>query len=195
MSEILTKVEVAKMIRTIRSIYPNYNNNMSKDEAEIVADVWLYGLKEYPKAVIIQAFYNMIKTCKSTPTFAHLIEQIELIQDAGASSSFELEKQLKTAISEATRLFGMFNNTGVDYGETKSQAEIARENLNTLFENLHPVIKAYAVNVNGLLELGDNDWKFERNRFLEAIPYLKSRIKIQKQSTNAVKQIKDSKTE
>ena len=87
----------------------------------------------------------------------------------------------------------MFNNTGVGLGETRSQAEEAREKLKLLFNGLNPIIKEYVVDVNGLLELGDNDWRFERTRFLDAIPYLKTRQRILMQKEEKIRKIADSK--
>ena len=176
MSEL--KIEdVAKMVAVFKLNYNAYNN-AKPEEIKMMVDFWYNRLKEYDVEIVLLAFDRIIKYSKYLPTLASFIEQIEKMGNVNEDSEFELWEELSKAIYEASIIGGRLGYTATPLGETKTQGQLAREQLDELFNKLNPLIKEYVVSVQGLLNLGNIDAEFEKARFLKAYPRLRERVKL-----------------
>lgn len=176
----ISKEDIIKMIILMKSEYGAYSN-LTQEEMQIVINMWFENLHKYPAEIVAKAFNSVLRTCKFKPTIAHFIEQIEKMEDALGKSDYELWDELFDAIGRVGWLKGAFSNTYIPAGETKTQGQLAREEVEEIFNKLDPIIKAYVVNTKGLLNLVKVDLDIEKGRFLKAIPSLKGRKNQQRQ--------------
>lgn len=176
----LTKIDILKILKIIKINYNTYNG-VSEEDMSTMVEFWFERLKQYPKKIVFTAFDKIINTAKAPPVLAHFIEQIENMQECFGKSEQELWLELCKAANTASILAGRFNCDGVPPGETKTQAQLSREALNQLFNDLDPVLKEYVASVQGLLNFAYTDLDYAETKFKKALPQLKARLKMKKE--------------
>lgn len=184
----LTKIEVLKMIKIIKINFNTYNG-VSQEDMETMIDFWFERLKQYPKEIVFAAFEKILNTAKYPPVLANFIEKIEEMQDILEKSEQELWDELCKAAHTASILVGRFNCDGIPPNETKTQAELSKEALDRLFDNLDPILKEYVFNKRGLLNFAYTDLEYAETKFKKALPSIKARLKAQAEMSPAVRDI------
>lgn len=158
--------KIIEMIASIKTIYPYY---AKETDVEVLVKTWTVLLKDYPDDVVEAAFYKCLQTCKMPPTPADVIENIESIIAVNEPSDEQLWNEYVKAIKDVEReaFYILYPKFGEDH----------RQNIQNVWDNLSEKIKAYIGSQSELLRTAktytDEDLKFEKNRFLKAMPNFK----------------------
>ena len=186
MSE-LTKKDILLMIKIIKANYSYAYQNSTTDDVTLMTNVWYDCLKQYPQQVVNEAFRRAIQASKYPPTLADIVEQINAMQSATEETEQELWDKLDNAIYQASVYYGRFGYTAIPLGETRTQGEIARQDLQDLFNSLPQILKDYLVSPSQLIALTEcEDLSYEKGRFLKAMPNLRSRQKIKRETPQEI---------
>lgn len=170
-----TEKKIAELIAAIKTIYPYYAKEMN---VETLVNTWNLLLKDYVDNAVDIAMLECLKTCKTPPTPADVIEQLKDFEQANRMSDEELWNKLTDAVRETDRLMYRFDFTFVeDNGLTQGQN--ARNKANEVWEQLPEELKSYLGGRSELLRMAKNytedDLHFEKNRFLKTMPAIRKR--------------------
>ena len=197
----MNKQDIIKMLTAIESLYGGKSTSELKQHIQLQANIWLEILGGYDKELVMKAFYDVCKTEKYRITPAHIVEQIEKIENAFGKSDQELWAEFRRVLNKANDCvyklkFKMIEENG------KTQGENAQLELERLYKGLPLPLQRYCGNVSGLKDLSqldDESLEFEKARFLKDIGKKKAEIKIQQEcpqfaqlAENAGKLLKDS---
>lgn len=167
--------KITEIIGGIKTIYPYYATDTN---VETLARTWKLLLKDYPDKAVEIAFYKCLQTCKKPPTPADVIEALNAMIDSTEPTEEELWDCFTKALKQTEKEAYCFNFTfrGPD---GKTQGEVARENVQKIWDNLPEKIKRYIGSKNELIRMARNytadELKFEKGRFLKAMPTIKAR--------------------
>lgn len=170
-----SKKKIVDLIASIKTIYPYY----AKDAEQVsLVNTWYLLLKDYTDKAVDIAMIECLKTCKTPPTPADVIERLNEFARANQISDEELWDILIDAVHETDRLMYRFNFTFVeDNGLT--QGQIARNKAVQVWEQLPDELKSYLGGRSELLRMAqnytNNDLVFEKNRFLKTMPTIRKR--------------------
>ena len=172
--------KIIEIIAGIKTLYPYYAKDTNK---QVLVKMWNALLQQYEDEIVNKAFYKCLQVCKMPPTPADVIEQIERMNKAGQKSEYELWDIYQKTLRETQRLMYYFQFTYVD--ETGvSQGDQARNKVEKLWNELPEELKVYVSSKGELMRLAknnsDDDMKFEKQRFLKALPTLTQRIEDKK---------------
>ena len=167
--------KIAELIAAIKTIYPYYAN---ETDVDALVSTWNLLLKDYSDNAVDIALLECLKTCKTPPTPADVIERLNEFEQANRISDEELWNMLTDAVRETDRLMYRFNFTFVeDNGLTQGQN--ARNKAAQVWEQLPEELKSYLGGRSQLLNMAknytENDLHFERNRFLKTMPAIRKR--------------------
>ena len=197
----MNKQDIIKMLTVIESLYGGKGTSELKQYIQLQADIWLEILGRYDKDLAMKAFYDVCKTEKYRITPAHIVEQIEKIENAFGKSDQELWAEFRRVLNKANDCvyklkFKMIEENG------KTQGENAQAELQRLYKNLPAEVQRYCGNISGLKDLSqldDESLEFEKARFLKDIGKKRAEIKMQQEcpqfaqlAENAGKLLKDS---
>lgn len=197
----MNKQDIIKMLTVIESLYGGKSTSELKQYIQLQTDIWLEILGRYDKDLVMKAFYDVCKTEKYRITPAHIVEQIEKIENAFGKSDQELWAEFRRVLSKANDCvyklkFKMIEENG------KTQGENAQAELQRLYKNLPAELQRYCGNISGLKylsQLDDESLEFEKARFLKDIGKKRAEIKMQQEcpqfaqlAKNAGKLLKDS---
>ena len=163
-----SKNKIIEMIAAIKTIYPYY---AKETDVEMLVKTWSILLKDFPDNVVEAAFYKCLQTCKMPPTPADIIEKIEAIVSANETSDEELWTELTKAlrIVEGELYYIQYPKPFVDH----------RKNIQNVWDNLSEKIKLYLGGKGELMRMArtytDDELKYEKTRFLKAMPTIKTR--------------------
>lgn len=175
----MQKTIVVEMLAQIKTLFPYAFKDTTAQTANILVNAWTDALSEYPDELVKSAFKQAVKGCKMPPTIADVIEQIEKIQSIAEKSNAELWDEYKSILFAAADLSDKFSYSFIPDGEKRTQGEIARDELNKLWEKLAPSIQEYCGSVNNLIYTARNDdLTFEKTRFFKNIKNCQNRIKM-----------------
>lgn len=180
----LTKRDVALMLTLIAD---NYNKEIpSEDVFNAKVELTYNRLSKYPYEIVNEALGRCFDDCKYCISIADIKEHIDQMQNATNKTEYDLWAELDRAIYDACILYGRFGYTAIPIGETKSQGQLAREQLEILFNSLDPIIKDYLHDKQGLINIIDCNIEYEKGRFLKAIPNLRHRQEILRETPNNI---------
>lgn len=167
--------QITNIIAAIKTIYAYY----AKDtDVQMLVKTWGTLLKDYPDEVVDKALYLCLQSCKMPPTPADLIEQIRSLQAADEPSDEELWDTFTRALRQAGTLMYYFNFTLVE-PNGKTQGQNARERMEQLWAKLPERLQMYVGSKGELMRMardyGDEELKFEKNRFLKQMPTIQKR--------------------
>ena len=179
----MNKQDIIKMLTVIESLYGGKSTSELKQHIQLQADIWLEILGRYDKDLAMKAFYDVCKTEKYRITPAHIVEQIEKIENAFGKSDQELWAEFRRVLNKANDCvyklkFKMIEENG------KTQGENAQAELQRLYKSLPAEVQRYCGNISGLKDLSqldDESLEFEKARFLKDIGKKKAEIKIQQE--------------
>jgi len=172
--------KVIEIIAGIKTLYPYYAKDTNK---QVLVKMWIALLQQYADEEVEKAFYKCLQTCKMPPTPADVIENIERINKAGQLSEYELWDIYRKALKETERQMYYFQFTYVDESGI-SQGDKARQKVSDIWDGLPEELKVYIASKGELMRIarnsGDEDLKFEKQRFMKTLPTLTQRIEDKK---------------
>jgi len=179
----LTKKDIAGMIAVISATYKNAFNEASDKTLGIVVNVWFNALKDYDQKLVQYAFGEVLKERTFQPTLADITLKINELQEATMDSPEELWNEFRKILKYTNRNAGSLNFINAIELNGKSQAQIARENIEQAYANASQEIKDYCMNWQEMVQVGKQLYDYEdavflKARFLKAIPRLRNRAKI-----------------
>ena len=163
-----SKNKIIEMIASIKTIYPYY---AKESDVEMLVKTWTVLLKDYPDNIIEPAFFKCLQTCKMPPTPADVIEKIDALLSVNESSDEELWSEYTEALRKTASEYYYINypKFGQDH----------RANIQRIWDGLSEKIKLYLGSKGELIRMAtnytDEELKFEKTRFLKAMPTLKNK--------------------
>lgn len=170
-----TEKKIAELIAAIKTIYPYYAN---ETDVETLVNTWNLLLRDYSDNAVDLALLECLKICKTPPTPADVIEQLNDFEQAGKISDEELWSCFIKTLHQTERLMSCFDYTFVeDNGLTQGQN--ARNKATQVWEQLPDELKSYLGSKSELLRMArnytENDLHFEKSRFLKSMPAIRKR--------------------
>ena len=175
-----TTDKIIEMIGAIKTIYPYYSKDISENQLAILVRTWETLLKKYPDDVTQVGFYKSLQVCKTPPTPADVIEQIEGMIKTLEPSSEELWTIYEKALRDTWEQMQMFSYTYIDITGI-SQGQQARNRVDIIWEQLPDKVKAHIASKGELMRLAreynfNGDFgTYEKQRFIKAVPILTKR--------------------
>lgn len=170
-----TQNKITELIAAIKTLYSYY----AKDsDVAVLVKTWAVLLKPYPDEVVEVALFKCFQKCKTPPTPADVIEQINLMVESTEPSEEELWAEYTKALKEVERQLYYFQfNYVLPCG--KSQGDIARDKVKAIWEELPERLKRYIGSKGELIRMAqsysDEELKFEKTRFFKSLPTIKKR--------------------
>lgn len=177
----LQKTDIPKLLMLIRVNFENVYNFKSEDEAKLLVEYWYECLKSYPREVVYKAFDNAIRGSEFAPKIANILAEADKFVNAGKKTDEELWAELCDVRWDA---FNAMQCCHPKY--TEDSQKKGRTNLQKIWDNISPEIKAYVVDTAGLAELGGMDrdhLQFEKARFFKAMPRIRETLKNRQAAT------------
>lgn len=170
--------QITSIIAAIKTIYAYYARDT---DVQMLVKTWEVLLRDYQDEIVDKALYMCLQTCKTPPTPADLIEQIRNLQAADEPTDEELWDTLTRALRKAESLMYYYNFTWVEENG-KTQGQNARESMERLWNSLPERLQMYVGSKGELMRMardyGDEELKFEKNRFLKQMPTIQKRQEI-----------------
>lgn len=175
-----TTDKIIEMIGAIKTIYPYYSKDISMEQMATLVKTWETLLKNYPDDITEVGFYKCLQTCKTPPTPADVIEQINAIVEVYEPSDEELWLTYSDTLRKTCREMQRFCETFID--ETGiSLGDQARMRVERMWNDLPDKVKGY-LGSKGELMRNAQEWNvnadyctFEKQRFMKAMPIMKKR--------------------
>lgn len=170
-----TQNKITEMIAAIKTIYPYY----AKDsDVAILVKTWTILLKPYSDEIVELAFLRCFQKCKTPPTPADVIEQINFMEESNEPSDEELWAKFVRALRDVEKQMYYFQFTFV--GENgKTQGQEAREKVSEIWDSLPERVKKYVGSKGELMRAAQNysdeELKYEKTRFFKSLPTIKKR--------------------
>lgn len=98
----MTKEETLKIMSVLKTAYPRYYVNQTKDELVNAVNLWSMMLEEYEYDVVSGAVKAIIATAKFPPTIAEVIERIGKITSPEELDASDAWLLVKKAIRNST---------------------------------------------------------------------------------------------
>lgn len=175
-----TTDKIIEMIGAIKTIYPYYSKDISMEQMATLIRTWETLLKKYPDDVTEVGFYKCLQTCKTPPTPADVIEQINAIVEAYEPSDEELWGVYEKALKDTWYQIQMFPYTYID-STGISQGQQARNKVEEIWAGLPEKIKLHIASKGELMRLAreynfnEDFCTYEKQRFMKAMPIMKKR--------------------
>lgn len=164
----LEKTDIHKLLVLIRANFENAYNFKTKEEATLLIEFWFDSLKGYPKELVYQAVGNAIKHSEFAPKIATVLSEIERLNSVNRKTDIELWAELDEV------LYDVYDTA--QYLRYPQHYERAHKTIQEIYTALSDEIKLFVVNTANLIEISRMDsegLKFEKARFLKAMPSLR----------------------
>lgn len=168
-----SKNKITEMIASIKTIYPYY----AKD-ADVITLVktWEVLLKDFTDEVVNVAFYKCLQTCKMPPTPADVLEVIRDIEVTSELSDEMLWNEFTRTLQKV--------NTYCYRIQYPLYGENPREQIQAVWDSLDYKLQQYIGSKGEMMRLAqtytDEELKFEKTRFMKAMPIMQKRKEYQK---------------
>lgn len=153
----MNRKEILSMLSILKSAYPNFYRNITKQEAEQTVNLYEEMFKDYDSRIVLLAVKELINTYEYPPTIATIKNKIYSLSNINEETDLDLWERLLKAIRNGT------------YGSEKE------------FELLPQIIKDYLKSPYQLQELAsmssDDIHSVVKGQFLREIKILKERKK------------------
>lgn len=153
----MNRKEILSMLSILKSAYPNFYRNITKQEAEQTVNLYEEMFKDYDSRIVLLAVKELINSYEYPPTIATIKNKIYSLLNINEESDLDLWERLLKAIRNGT------------YGSKKE------------FELLPQIIKDYLKSPYQLQELAsmnsDDIHSVVKGQFLREIKILKERKK------------------
>lgn len=97
----MTKDEVIAVLKILKTSYPRFYANMTKDEMISTIDLWTEMFEHENPALVAAAVKNLINTFKWPPTIADIKEHMYKLTEQDTDTPIELYNSIKKAISNS----------------------------------------------------------------------------------------------
>lgn len=175
-----SKQKIIEMLTMIKTVFPKYAENLADEQMPLLVNTWLACLKGYDDNAVIYGFEKHLKTSKFAPTPSEIIEHIREAQRTFEPSNEELWSVFEDTLRNVWDEMSKFNFTFVER-DGLTQGQIAKQNVEKIFDNLPPKIKMYVASKGELMNLAkqwacESDFlKWEKQRFLNYMPTAEKR--------------------
>lgn len=153
----MNRKEILSMLSILKSAYPNFYRNITKQEAEQTVNLYEEMFKDYDSRIVLIAVKELINSYEYPPTIATIKNKIYSLSNINEETDLDLWERLLKAIKNGT------------YGSEKE------------FELLPQIIKDYLKSPYQLQELAsmnsDDIHSVVKGQFLREIKILKERKK------------------
>ena len=153
----MNRKEILSMLSILKSAYPNFYRNITKQEAEETVLLYEEMFKDYDSRIVLLAVKELINSYEYPPTIATIKNKIYSLSNINEETDLDLWEKLLKAIRNGT------------YGSEKE------------FELLPQIIKDYLKSPYQLQELAsmnsDDIHSVVKGQFLREIKILKERKK------------------
>ncbi len=173
---------IADCMVLVKNAYPYFAKDMVLAD---VAKAWDMLLSEYTEAEIAHACKKAIKTCTNPPTPADIVRECEKVRAIGEKTDEELWNELSQARAKAEKWVDRLN---YPYTGKENKDECAAK-ITDIFNGMSEPNKKYLVNVWGFLAYCGQDEEYEKGRYLRAIPQVRERIRVERDTPEEVKQL------
>lgn len=95
----MTRQEALAIMITLKTAYPTFYKNYSKDEINAAVDLWATMFADDPAYIVTEAVKSLMCTLKYPPTIADVKEKIAMITQLPAMTEMEAWQMVKSAIS------------------------------------------------------------------------------------------------
>lgn len=170
----LQKSKIIEYIAMINLQFPNSYKFSTQRDKEIFVDLWFEGLKDYPKEVVDVAVKQVILKAEFVPKISTILAEIKKLTEANKKTDVELWAELEDVLYPVYR--------ASLYLCYEQYHKWASDRIKQIYESLSDEIKLFVVNISTLKELAelanrsdDDSIKFEKARFLKAMPDLRSK--------------------
>lgn len=159
---------VIKVLTLIKTEYQTAP--VSEEEFSLRVKLWERELSKYPQILVEKAVEHCLTNCKFAPKIVDIIQAINKIILKTLPSQEEIWAELESAIAKTADLVTSFYYTMREENGL-TQGQIARNQVDEIFNNLSPLAKQFCINVKSLIKLGkdcNDDYemlKYEKNRF------------------------------
>ena len=166
--------KIGEIIASIKAIYPYY----AKDtDVDVLARTWMMLLREVPDELMSEAIYKCLQICKTPPTPADVLEQVQNMISENEPSAEELWVTLTSAVRRAANYICDFGYTFRE-ANGKTQGEIAREKFQKVWDELPEKLKAYLGGTSELRRLAgfdEDEMYYEKKQFLKSVKEISKR--------------------
>lgn len=187
-----SKAKIAQMLAGVKTLYPQYYNNGT--DTQMLVNLWAKLLEDYTDEQVSVGLYAAMKVCKYPPTPAEVIEQIERMISALLPTPAQEWEALEEALE---RVYKHSDKIGcyVSLNGTETLDDIARANIQTIYDKLDPATQEYVGSTKGLMAMADRtrdskELSIERNRYLKALPDMRKRKAEQRLLSNTTSEVK-----
>lgn len=173
-----TQNKIIEMIGAIKTIYSYYAKDTN---VQLLVGTWARLLDGYDDKIIDTAFYKCLQACKTPPTPADVIEQINSMQRMLEPTDEELWASYKKALRDTCDQMRRFGYTYID-STGISQGDQARRKVEEIWQSLDEKIRLY-LGTKGELMRNASAWgedenafcTWEKPRFLKQMPVMEKR--------------------
>ncbi len=95
----MTRQEALTIMITLKTAYPTFYKNYSKDEINAAVDLWATMFADDPAYIVTEAVKSLMCTLKYPPTIADVKEKIAMIKQPPIMTEMEAWDMVKSAIS------------------------------------------------------------------------------------------------
>lgn len=95
----MTRQEALAIMITLKTAYPTFYKNYSKDEINAAVDLWATMFADDPAYIVTEAVKSLMCTLKYPPTIADVKEKIAMITQSPIMTEMEAWDMVKSAIS------------------------------------------------------------------------------------------------
>ena len=173
-----SKQKIGEILALIKTIYPYFYKDNNIEELRILTKVWEMTFADYEDGELNNAAMLCIQNCKTPPTPADIIEQIEKLRPKRTNE--ELFAKMSEALQKCNDLQYYFDFTAKTK-DGKTQGQEAREKAALLYSELPPSVRLYIGSYGEFLrmarEIDDDTLKYERARFMKAVTDIRQEVK------------------
>lgn len=98
----MTRDEIVAVLGTLKTAYPKFYTDMSKQEMYNTIDLWAEMFKHENGKLVVAAVKNLINTFKWPPTIADVKEEMHKLTDTDSQMPIEMWNLVKKAIRNST---------------------------------------------------------------------------------------------
>ena len=95
----MTRQEALKILTVLKTAYPNFYKDYSKEELNAAIDLWATMFAEEHPEIVTEAIKALMCTLKYPPTIADVKEKIAMITQPPTMTEMEAWEQVRRAIS------------------------------------------------------------------------------------------------
>lgn len=164
----LTKKDIIKILELIRINYDNAYSGYNTEQTKNLCDFWYESLKNYPKEIVFESVYSLIKRNEFAPRLANITDGIKALQNIDAPTDTQLWAELSGVLGKVYQISR--------YLAYPQYSQWTDSELNKVYDGLSEELKLFVVNRSTLVEISEmteEALQYERARFFKQMPALR----------------------